>query len=434
MKCDRCGNESDFEAAFIKERKSFHTSKRTLCIKCWSRQKRRFEGTYQVAVLIGGGVGGLLLWLNPYSGLGEFLVFLFLVNLFLILSIIPHELGHAIVARMVGWRVFRIIIGIGKAVEKFRLFGFDFEIHVLPVGGITRIAPVDVNWLRTKRFFVVLAGPAVNVFIAAVIWFFQPDEWLFDRLPLWLHALHLFLIANIVLAVFNLLPYKNKIYGVGSDGKQILKCFFPDKLETELVLGAYYVLEAELRRDEGDIAGAREWCERGITKYPDNLNLLNMQGILCLATGDYGSAREIFKRLLDRETKPGLLRYVLMNNVAYTDALLEDPQLLPEADKYSIEAYGALSSQPAIIGTRGTVLLMQGKLPEAIQLLTESFEAHAVARAKAENACFLAMAYARSGNPEQGKKFLNIAKELRSDAQLISRVEKELNEPSLRAV
>lgn len=431
MKCDVCGNQSDFEAGFIDGRKSFALSRRTLCVRCWMQRNRKVNGWYQIAIVVGGVIGYFLLCLDPESALGNFLSALFFLNLFLVLSIIPHELAHAAVARLVGWRVFQIIIGVGKCVEKFRLFNIGFEIHMLPIGGITRTAPVNGEWLRLKRFLVVLAGPAVNALMAAVVYLIWWDDWKDQHVEGIAFAMQWLFISNILVVAVNLWPFQVKIYNTGSDGKQLLKCIFPDKTEIQDLQAGRFALEAEFCRQENDLAGAREWCDRGLSGFPDNSHIQNMKAILCLDDQDYAQARQIFKTLLDRETKPGLMRYVLMNNVAYTDALIADPQLLAEADDLSKQAFGAMSSQAPIIGTRGTVLLMRGDLREAIELLSEAFEEAGVPRNKAENACFLAIAYARSGNVKKGKQFLDLARQFQSDCPLIARAEKELNKESL---
>src|SRR5579871_4018252 len=141
MKCDSCGKETDFERGYIKERKSFRSSYRTLCPACSMRRRFALEGWMQIVVLVEGSIGYVLLWLNPESVCGLILTTAFLINLFLILTIIPHELGHAIAARLLGWRVFAIVVGVGKRVFKFQLFNIVFSFHWLPIGGITQVAP-----------------------------------------------------------------------------------------------------------------------------------------------------------------------------------------------------------------------------------------------------------------------------------------------------
>src|SRR6185295_10779879 len=111
MKCDLCATESDFDAAFVKEHRSFRFSQRTVCLECWVRRNRRWEIGNLILIGLVGATGFLLDWIVPGSFIGTLFRNVFLITLFLILSIIPHELGHAIVARAVGWRVYQMVIG-----------------------------------------------------------------------------------------------------------------------------------------------------------------------------------------------------------------------------------------------------------------------------------------------------------------------------------
>jgi len=426
MKCDICGTESDFDAGFIKERRSFRSSQRTLCLACWSQRRHAFEGWYQIAVIIGGIIGYILLWSNPWSVAGRFLTVFFLVDLFLVLSIVPHELGHAIAGRLLGWRVFAIVIGVGKQVFKFRLFGIIFSFRWLPICGITQLAPMDTRWFRLKRFFVYLAGPAINASIAAAILLIWWDSWRdsgFWGLP---RPARICIWANLWIMAANLWPFQSKILNRPSDGKQLLKTFSKGQKDAEELQAARFAIEAMLRRDEYmDNEGAREWCNKGLALFPQNLLLLNVSGVLCLDQHDFSRAREIFLQLLPRETKPNGTRYIILNNIAYADALIGDSGLLPEADTYSKEAYAAVPWIPSITGTRGTVLVAMGQIEAGIKLLKESFERAWSPRSKAENACHLAMAYARLGNRNQADNYLKLAGQLDSQCRLIERARKE---------
>ena len=426
MKCDICGTESDFDAGFIKERRSFRSLYRTRCLTCWARRRHAFEGWYQVGVVIGGIIGFILLWSNPWSVAGRFLTVFFLVDLFLILSVVPHELGHAIAGRLLGWRVFAIVIGVGKQVFKFRLFGIIFSFHWLPICGITQLAPIDTRWFRLKRFFVYLAGPAVNASIAAAILFIWWDSWRefgFWGLP---RPVRICVWANLWIMAANLWPHQSKILNAATDGKQLLKTFSTNQKEAEELQAARFALEAMLRRDEHkDFEGALDWCNKGLALFPENLHLLNVSGVLCLDQHDFSRAREIFLQLLPRETKPNGTRYIILNNIAYVDALIGDPGLLPEADAYSKEAYAAAPWAPSITGTRGTVLVAMGQIEAGIKLLKESFEKAWSPRSKTENACHLAMAHARLGDRNQADNYLELARQMDSQCRLIERAEAE---------
>lgn len=427
MKCDVCGTESDFEASFSKERKTFRSTEQTLCHACRTRRHHSFEGWYQVAVLVGGVIGYVLLWQNPWSPIGRFLTTFFLIDVFLILAIIPHELGHAIVGHWSGWRVFAVVIGIGKQIFKFRLWGVIFSFHLLPVAGVTRLAPVDARWFRVKCFFIFLAGCAVNAAIAIGILLFWWDSWSgisFSGLP---HAARLCVWVNLWIMAFNLWPQHSKITNLDTDGKQLLKTFSKKQENVDQLLAARFALEAMVRREEyKDPAGALDWCNQGLALFPHNVHLLNVSGILCLDQQDYRRARDIFLKLLPSEVKPDGMRYLILNNIAYVDALIGDPELLPEADAHSKEAYGAAPWVPSITGTRGTVLVAMGQMEDGIKLLKESFEKAESSRSKAENACHLAIANVRIGNRDQAEKYLKLARELDSSCPLIERAHTEV--------
>jgi len=108
-----------------------------------------------------------------------------------------HELGHALAARYFGRST--------------------LDITLLPIGGVARIQGGDLNpW---PDGWIAAAGPAVNFVIALLLWtsvslvsVFQLDSgwgdfpWIdFQQLPQWTWAKQL-LIANLILAVFNLIP------------------------------------------------------------------------------------------------------------------------------------------------------------------------------------------------------------------------------------
>jgi Zn-dependent protease len=433
MKCDVCGTESDFEAGFINERKSFRSDRRTICQACWTRRRRKFEGWNQVAILAMGIAGYIMLWSDPESLIGRVWTALFLFNVFLILTIVPHELGHAAMARLLGWRVFAVVIGLGKQAFKFRLAGIIFSFHWLLVAGITKSAPMDTRWFRLKSFLVYLAGPMMNAAIAGIIGFIWWDTWHefgFLGLP---RAAQLCFWANLWVMAWNLWPRQLKTLNIPTDGKQLLKTFSRKKENIEELLAARYALEAMMRRDEyKDPVGALDWCRKGLALFPQHVLLLNISGVLYLDEGDYSHAREIFSQLLPRETKPGGTRFAILNNIAYADALLGAPELLLEADAYSKEAYAG-APWPSIAGTRGTVLVAMGQLEPGIKLLKESFGKAWTPRSKAENACHLAMAHARLGKRGEASEYLKLAQQLDGRCQLIGRAEAELQKNEVAA-
>ena len=161
-KCDRCGAVTEVVEGFSKERRSFRRSMRTLCPSCWQKDTASVYLRLLLCQLLPGPVGLLFVLLMPTEVVGWLFLNVFLFEIFLILSVFPHELGHAWAAKWMGWRVFRIYIGLGKTLFRRSIFGFETEFRPVPLGGLVVAAPRSTDRFRRKQLAFVLAGPLVN--------------------------------------------------------------------------------------------------------------------------------------------------------------------------------------------------------------------------------------------------------------------------------
>jgi Zn-dependent protease len=139
----------------------------------------RFHFTFVLLVifLIVLGAGG------QQSGLGYVLYVLALFA-----SVLLHELGHALVAKRYGIRT--------------------LEIVMFPIGGLARL---ERQPKAVEELWIALAGPAVNVVIAAGLlawWGYRTDAESLRNLlvPSDSNLVHRVAIGNLILAAFNLLP------------------------------------------------------------------------------------------------------------------------------------------------------------------------------------------------------------------------------------
>lgn len=126
-----------------------------------------------------------------------------------LVSIVLHELGHALVARA------------GGAEPTIQLAG---------LGGVTRYEPVGRSGSRGWRLAISLAGPGVGLAIGAVAW------WLRDALALVGYgavALEILLFTSIGWSIFNLLPI------LPLDGGQALRQLLPGDEQTRTVRTAW---------------------------------------------------------------------------------------------------------------------------------------------------------------------------------------------------
>jgi len=86
-------------------------------------------------------------------------------------ALVLHEMGHFFAARACKVPVSEAGLGWGPKVFGLRFNGVDYQFRLLPLGAYVRM---DVSTLQKRplfqQLFVLLAGIAVNIVLAAVAW------------------------------------------------------------------------------------------------------------------------------------------------------------------------------------------------------------------------------------------------------------------------
>ena len=139
------------------------------------------------------------------------------------LLIIPHELGHAVVARYFGCSRIRIFIGYGKPVSIFSLFGFTWIINRIPMGGVTD-SNFEPTAPRSQWILYILGGLIVNSSILLISWLLLRAET--ALVPH--NILKATIAANLILIVLNLYPQTiQTAFGqIDNDGKCLFRTLF----------------------------------------------------------------------------------------------------------------------------------------------------------------------------------------------------------------
>ena len=122
---------------------------------------------------------------------------------------VPHEIGHALMARAVGGKVLFVRIGSGPKLGVVRAFGTSWHLH-LGIGGLSYMQdsiPYGRRF-RLRNWLVVAAGPGTNLLLAACGVVLGGLWSVGDFLPKEGHAIApTFVVANLAGALVALWPW-----------------------------------------------------------------------------------------------------------------------------------------------------------------------------------------------------------------------------------
>ncbi len=161
---------------------------------------------------------------------------------------VVHELGHALSARALGWKVEAIDLGFGPVVRRTKVWGMPTTIRIFPLVGLVQVRPLNLASARLKNALIYAAGPGVELLIAWVI-SAGLGAALLDAPQTYLAAAAQGVaLAALVGALLNLIPFSPHP-GLVTDGMGILQSPFLPRSHFESLLVQPKVQEAvELRR------------------------------------------------------------------------------------------------------------------------------------------------------------------------------------------
>lgn len=144
-----------------------------------------------------------------------------------------HELGHAAAAKLLGWKVEMISIGLGRTIASFALKGCQVEVRILPLAGFVVPRPRSLHFPRFKYFLIFAAGPGVELLLVALLVLaFGFDDLLVRSESISLIAVQSFCVAALWGALCNLIPFPHRSEeGTSwSDGLGMILCWrLPDE-------------------------------------------------------------------------------------------------------------------------------------------------------------------------------------------------------------
>ncbi len=146
--------------------------------------------------------------------------------LFWIPLLVLHETAHAVMAAIVGWRVERVVIGMGRLVKTFRVGNATVEWKLLPLEGFARSVPLNLRFPGLKHALIYVAGPGIELLLAAtILWLVGPQLLFSSSKQYSLIAWQSLSLAATVGGVLNLIPQAAQMSSgmmIPNDGLRII--------------------------------------------------------------------------------------------------------------------------------------------------------------------------------------------------------------------
>jgi len=433
-RCERCGAESARAQGFVRQN-SFGRARRWRCRPCLALERdRAFPSQARWIAGLGIVAGALLIalppsrlpWLHTLAAIALNLAVLPL--LLLPLVILVHEAGHWLAARALGFDVHSVQIGTGRMLAQLRWFGVPVSWSENPVLGMVRCTVRGGSLLRIRRFLMLSAGLVTH---ALWIWLAVAaserfGHSLFDPAD-GFRPLASLAWVNGWLLLGNLLPLR--VGELLTDGAQILALPFLRRAQRDALVAQRWSEPARLALAEGQPAQAQSPLEEGLRRFPTDLALQMLQAAAAIQVGEHERAQEQLRRLRARPDLDDVQRAVVANDLAWNLHVRGRSQDLADADAFSREAQQLLGEHPAVMSTRGAVLVDLGRAEEAWSLLANALEKTNERLPRALVLCDLARAEHLLGRPTVASTRLEEARALEPSGPLLARAEAELASP-----
>jgi Zn-dependent protease len=439
MRCHQCGAESPLTTMFVRKTKSFRRDPQLFCPQCI-----RSDKDFAIALVLAAAALVCLVSFVDWvirsargNGLGsadggwgsgwEFASTWSLFLLFQIICIVPHELGHTVAGRLLGFDVWRIRLGRGRLLARWQIGGVLVEVAALPVVGFVNAVSGDKRRWRWRRVGFIAAGPLANIVIMVMAVGIAFQLALDRRAWAWM-AWMVLAAANFVMVLQSLLGRHADIGGkkVPTDGRQLWRLLFKPLPKPEVRRLEYFHSMMEALMAFNHHREVVVVTQEGLLEFPLDIALSSSLGLAQLAIHDFVSGRDTFKALLERHAEPSAMRAICLNNLAWADLSVGEPALIKEADSLSAEAYGLLPWVPAINGTRGFALIESGQIDTGITLLRFAYKGADGWSSKASVLCCLAIAHARLGENAAAESFLRKAARFDPNCDLMSRARRAM--------
>jgi hypothetical protein len=153
-----------------------------------------------------------------------------LIVVFWMPLLILHEFGHAAMAWLLGWRVRRVVLGMGRLVSFFRVGQTPVELRLVLTTGYVIPTPRRIRLPQLESALIYFAGPGIGLLLVVVlVWVFGVEHLTMLTDNYGMIVVQSLCIAALAGAIINLFPHtaaQPNGETSASDGLGILRAFF----------------------------------------------------------------------------------------------------------------------------------------------------------------------------------------------------------------
>ncbi len=413
--CARCGCVSPLTTLFRKAGRAG-----ILCPRCYVQYT---EGQQRSLTFAAVGLVVLAL-LTRWAGLGlAFLLGSFvLVALAMVVSIVGHELAHALAGWLTGGQVVEFRLGGGPDLVTLRLGELWVRVRRYLAGGVCVVIYPPGRQQRWRTALLFSAGMFFHLLVIAAC---LPGALHADLDGPWMWRVAL-LIANVTLLISNLITRQALTQDglVMADAAQ-LRQILTTPWDAAARRVASHTARAFLAWQRGDYAGTEAAALASMEAASRQPLVMNLHGIALLELGRPAEARAIFETLAGAEMEAELARLVPdadsqaavramnCNNLAYAMlmAQAEGPDL-QRARELAEAAFAVIPWEAGIEGTLGAALVETGAVEAGLRHLEAAGKQYNTPRSQASNLAWRALGQHRLGQSEQAQALLGEAARL----------------------
>jgi len=375
----------------------------------------------RVSVIVGGVFSIMILveMMGEHSP-GKLSVLFFF--LFWVPMLVVHEFGHALTARLVGWRVREIVIGFGRDLWRLQIGETRIRIKLVPVEGYVLPAPRETGYLRFKCMLVYAGGPGAELLLLGILLLIFGDDVFLNKSDD-IHVIALQSLALVILfgAGFNLLPFRAE--GAVSDGLGIISSPFMSDESIELRLLTFELHEIHELLARGETGMAVESIKAQAEKFPANDSLQWMLASALSADRQDDLARNLTrKKLFDTRLTDGQ-RCAWLHLQAKVELDAEKPSYLV-LDLALQKALAIAPDSPGLMATKGASLVLRGQCEQGGNLLARAWRRSQGTSDDARMLAYLTIAALRCGDPSASEHFKQAFEAVNRSATLQLRVDK----------